>query len=389
MNAIIIEENNQSKELILNILKNIQDINLLNAFDNFSNDINYNDVDLIIFNITSKNSNEVLEKIADLKNQFKNINFIALSYEINSQLVNNTLKYGVNDFLLKPILPSILEASIKKLNITEEKKAKTISFFSNKGGVGKTSLITNLAWEIYQKTQEKICILDLSFNCENANTFLNIEQKYNSDYILSNLSNLNEQSFLNLLGKYKESQIYIFETQEEITSEIKYNPQTITKIINSFKNIFDYILIDTTNLINETNVSILNNSDLILLLALNNQISTKNCQKCYELFDKIGYSDDKIKLIINRFIENKEFTLNDIKNELQKEIFGIIPNNYLTLVDAINLGSNVQEVNPQSNIAKAYSKLAQDILNIDFEALNSKANYNHGIFNLLKKMGEE
>ena len=107
------------------------------------------------------------------------------------------------------------------------------------------------------------------------------------------------------------------------------------------------------------------------------------------MFDKIGYSDDKIKLIINRFIENQEFTLDDIEQKLQKKVFMAIPNNYLTLIDAINLGQNVNETNPQSNIAKAYSKLAQNILDIDFESLNIKVNYNHGIFNLLNKMGEE
>ena len=289
---------------------------------------------------------------------------------------------------MKPILPNILEASINKIN-SKEKKAKTISVFSNKGGVGKTSLITNLAWEIYKKTNEKICILDLSFNCENAGLFLNIKPKYDIDHILSNLSNLNEKSFLSLLANYKESKIYLLETQNELTSEIKFNPQLINKIINSLKNIFDYILIDTTNLINETNVSILNNSDLIIMLALGNQTALKNCQKCYELFDKIGYNDDKIRLVINRFIDNNELTIKNIEDILNKKVFNTIPNNYLTLIDAINLNSNTGETNPQSNIAKAYSKIAQSILEIDFTNLNSKTNQNHGIYNLLKKMGEE
>ena len=155
------------------------------------------------------------------------------------------------------------------------------------------------------------------------------------------------------------------------------------KIINLLKNIFDYIIVDTTNIINETTVSIFSTCDLILLLGLTNTTSIKNWQKCYELFDKIGYNNDKIKLIINRYIQNQD------ESNINREIFAKIPNNYLTLSDAINQGKCVSELNPQSNIAKAYQKLTNDILSIDFETINSNKNYNHGIFNILRRMGEE
>lgn len=384
MKTIVIDKNAQSRKLILNNLENIENVEILGEFDEFSSEINFKDVNLVIFDIDSKNSNEILEKISFLKAQYENLNFIATSYEINSVLVSKTLNLGVCDFLLKPIIQTVIENSIKKINYIKEKKAKTICVFSNKGGVGKTSIVTNLAWEIYEKTNDKICILDLSFNSEDVSTFLKIEQKFNLDYILSNLENSNEELLLSLIGKYKESKIYLLEAQEEIMPEIKYTPQEIAKIINSLKNIFDYIIIDTSSILNEINMSIFNNSDLIMLISSMNLASIKNTKKCCELFDKIGYNDDKIKLIINRFIENEEFNLNN----LNKEIFAKIPNNYLTLIDAINVGQNVKEINPQSNIAKAYSKLAQDILEIDFSNLDS-SNYNHGIFNLLKRMGEE
>lgn len=386
MKTIVIDENIQSKELLINNLKNIENVEIIGNFDNFNSDeINFSCAELILFDINSKNCDEIVNKIAFLKSQFENLNFIALSYEINSQMVTKILNAGANDFLLKPILANILETSIKKLANNENKKAKTLTVFSSKGGVGKTSLITNLAWEIYQKTNAKICILDLSFSSDDASVFLNVESKLDFNNILSNLENLNKEAFLSTLSKYQDSKVYILKAQSDFLFELNFTPQKIAKIINSLKNIFDYILIDTTNLINEQNVSIFNCSDLILLLTTTNATSIKNCLKSYELFDKLSYSNDKIKLIVNRFIETEDYTL----NEVREKIFATIPNNYLTLVDSINQAKNVGQTNPQSNIAKAYKKIAQEILNIDFLNLNSKVNYNHGIFNLLKKMGEE
>ena len=233
-------------------------------------------------------------------------------------------------------------------------------------------------------------MLDFSFNSQDINTFLNLESKFDINYIYSNIENSDEKLFLSLLNQYKDTSLYVFSTNENINVDFNFTPEITTKIINSLKNIFNWIIIDTSSIINETSVSIINNSDIVLLLGLLNLSSIRNCQKCYELFDNIGYKDDKIKLIVNRFIENSELTINDIKNTLDKNVFYKIPNNYLTLIDAINIGATVEETNPQSNIAKAYKDLAHEILNIDFMSIKEKekTNYNHGIFNLLRRMGE-
>ena len=396
INTVVIDEQNNSKELMFSFLKNIENINVVNGFDDFNlENINLKEIDLIIFDIKSSNSDEILEKIRKIKSINNKILFIATSYEINSELVSKTLKEeNIKDFILKPILANILENAIKKIqNIKENKfnaKANTICVFSNKGGVGKTSTAVNLAYEIAQKTNEKVCLLDFSFNSQDINTFLNLESKFDINYIYSNIENSDEKLFLSLLNQYKDTSLYVFSTNENINVDFNFTPEITTKIINSLKNIFNWIIIDTSSIINETSVSIINNSDIVLLLGLLNLSSIRNCQKCYELFDNIGYKDDKIKLIVNRFIENSELTINDIKNTLDKNIFYKIPNNYLTLIDAINIGATVKETNPQSNIAKAYKDLAHEILNIDFMSIKEKerTNYNHGIFNLLRRMGE-
>lgn len=386
--TVIIDKNIQSLELLENNLKNINDIELLGKYENLSDINNLSEIDLIIFDINSKDSVEILNKTKEYKEKKLNLKFIALSYEINSELVSKTLSSSVDDFLLKPVIPNILETSINKLTKTPFKKANTITVFSNKGGVGKTSCAINLAYEIQKETKEKVCVLDLSFNSEDACVFLNVEQKFDIDYILANIENANKELLLSLIGKYNNSDLYILEAQENINPELKYTSQKINKIINSLKNIFDYLIIDTSSVVNEVNISILNNSDLILLIGLANMASIRHCQKCYELFDKIGYNNDKIKLILNRYIKDQEITLKDFEESIGKQVFETIPNNYLTLIDSINLGRSVGDVNPQSNIAKAYIKIANEILKLDFADLQTKTNYNHGIFNLLQRMGE-
>ncbi len=395
INVIISDKFQNSKDFLTSYAKKNKDIVIIGVFDDINSVLNskqnLDEADLIIFDISSENSIETLEIIKKLKDKYKNLNFIATSYEINSELVTKTLKEGVREFLLKPLIPNILESAIKKItndkNNIKPKNANTICVFSNKGGVGKTSIAVNVAYEIAQKTGEKVCLLDLSFNSEDIATFLNIEPKFSIDFILNNIETSDEKLLLSLMNKYEDTSLYIFSPQNDINLNLKYTPHSTNKIINSLKHIFSYIVIDTASVIDETSVSIINNSDLILLIGMLNLASIRNMQKCRELFDNMGYKNDKIKLIINRYIENSEISTKDIEKTVGKEIFQKIPNNYLTLIDAINIGKTVKEINPQSNIAKAYDNLAKEIINTDFLNIASKQ-YNHGVFNLLRRMGE-
>ena len=114
--TVIIDKTNNSKETISAFLKNIDDIEFLASFNEFKDfNLNPRDVDLIIFDVDLKNSNTIIKEISKLKEQNSKLNFIALSYEINSELTTSILKEGVKDFLLKPVIPNILEASIKKI----------------------------------------------------------------------------------------------------------------------------------------------------------------------------------------------------------------------------------------------------------------------------------
>ena len=108
--TILIENNENSKKMISSYLKNIENIDFICSFDDFNslNNENLKDIDLVIFDINSKNLEEILKKVSSFKKDFENLNFIATSYEINSSLVVKVLAANVKDFLLKPLIENIL-----------------------------------------------------------------------------------------------------------------------------------------------------------------------------------------------------------------------------------------------------------------------------------------
>lgn len=387
--TILIENNENSKKMISSYLKNIENIDFICSFDDFNslNNENLKDIDLVVFDINSKNLEEILKKVSSFKKDFENLNFIATSYEINSSLVVKVLAANVKDFLLKPLIENILRASIEKIKTKkEEKKAKIFSIFSSKGGVGKTSLALNLAYDISDYTKEKTCLLDLNLNSDSL-SFLSLNSNFDINNLIHNFEKMNDNELLNHFTHYQNSNLYFLNFNCNFNQNFNLTTSSIIKAINVLKKVFSYVIIDTNSILDEKNAEIFNLSDLILFIGLHNITSIKMSGKFFEMLNKTDFKTDKIKFILNRSLKNAEINYKDIEEIIKKPVFYEIPNNYLTLIDAINSAKLVLETNPNSNISKAYYSLAQKLVEYSRLLLNEE-NINHGFLNLIQRMGE-
>ena len=61
-----------------------------------------------------------------------------------------------------------------------------LSVFSNKGGIGKTSIASNLALELARITKENVALVDLNFQLGDITSFLDMKPSFNISYMLQN-----------------------------------------------------------------------------------------------------------------------------------------------------------------------------------------------------------
>ena len=99
----------------------------------------------------------------------------------------------------------------------------------------------------------------------------------------------------------------------------------------------------------------------MFLVTIVNLPALRNCQRCLDLFEKLGYPDEKIQVLINRYMENDEISVDDVVKLLKKQIYWKIPNNYFALMASINKGVLLSELNSSSNVAQSYRDLAMHV----------------------------
>ncbi|EKE02829.1 MAG: Response regulator receiver protein [uncultured bacterium] len=364
--VIIIESNDNARH---HLKKKLEDFNFINIIGDFNNlTAGYSAIiqerPPIVFIDISDNCDLALEIIEKINLQHRSCIIHVTSAENNPDIVIKALRSGAREYLSKPINVADLSKALDKAKMLiyseheDGMSGKIFTIFSNKGGIGKTTMAANLALSLAEVTGKRVALLDLNLQLGDITTFLDLTPSFDIAYIAAHLNRIDESFLLSSLEKYKDKDLYVLadppylEQGEEITSE------QISSVLSIMKSVFSYIVVDTSSSFDSKTLCALDASDSVLLVSMINLPSIRNTQRCLDLFSRLDYSDKKIKLIINRYLPNEEITVEDVEDALGHPVYWKIPNNYFIVMSAINRGMPIVKIDPSSNISQNFYELA-------------------------------
>lgn len=364
--TIIISEQKMLKEVIKLYLQECDEFDLLEECSDFSeiyNTISSLPKSVLIVDIKSS-PDKYYDFINKISTDCPNSRIIAIYENPTIDAIVKIMRSGAKEVLSSPVIKTEFYDTLKRikeqLNEDYQKvnRCRMVTVFSNKGGIGKTSIASNLALELAKTTKENVALIDLNFQLGDITTFMDLKPSFNISYMLKNLDKLNKDFLLNTLEKYKNTSLYVLADPPYFKQAEDISPKQVTKLFDILKESFSYIVVDTDSTFDGKTITALDNSDMVFLVTIVNLPALRNCQRCLDLFEKLGYDDEKVQIVVNRYMENDEIKADDVEKLLNKEIYWKIPNNYFSLMAAINKGVLVSEINASSNVAQSYRELA-------------------------------
>ena len=312
--------------------------------------------------------NEVLDVISKIYKNDNKCKIILTVKNATAELIIKAMKLGAKDIISKPYIKREFIETVNKLvnqinYKSEDVNTKVISIFSNKGGIGKTTIAVNLAIETENITKEPTVIVDFNSQFGDVSTFLNVKTNFGISYLLNNKDKINRDFLLSNLPRYnKAKNLYVLSDLFSLNDVKDLTLENVQDIIDALKSAFTYIIIDLTNVFDLKTMKILDNSDEILLPIVANIPNLRNCNRCLDLFKKIGYDDNKVKLILNRVTPNDEIKSDKIEKTLEKRIYIKLINDYFIVMSAINRGVGIDVIDSESDISKSFHKLAYSLI---------------------------
>lgn len=368
--VFVLDRNENSREIIKSFIENldfVSEVKLYGDYNKGYEDIKLAENPLVILDISEDFAG--LDEIAGkLKLVTSKIIITSVNYSTNT--IIKALRLGAKEFLPKPVLREDLVRVLSMLASifpeNEVSQSKIITVYSNKGGIGKTTIAVNLAAELAKVTKDKVALVDLNLQLGDISTFLNLNPPFDVNYVIRRLIDKEENILIKGFEKYKDLSLYVLSDPSYIEQSESITTQQITTLFSALKKVFPYIVVDMSSNIDPISLKILDSSDWIMFTTIVNIPAIRNAQRCLNLFRSRKYPSNKVKIVINRYMENDEIKIEDIENTLGESVYWKIPNNYFTIMEAINKGVSISEVNAESNIGNSFrdfaAKVSDDII---------------------------
>jgi pilus assembly protein CpaE len=241
-------------------------------------------------------------------------------------------------------------------------RGKIIAVSSNKGGVGSTTLATNLASNLTGRNKS-VCLVDLVLQFGSVTSFLNIDASYTILDLAKNVKRIDPLLLDGSLVKHS-SGVRVLAEPFYAEDARKITPSDIDEILDVLAQSFDFVVVDTAKEFDEMLALVLDKAGLILFVTEMDVPSLKSAHRAFELFERMGIYDKKIRLILNRYVKSKLMSLESVEKALGVKVFWTLPNNYPTAIAAVNQGLSIEESDPRSDIADSYAGLTAAVLEV-------------------------
>lgn len=300
---------------------------------------------------------------------------IIMSVQGENEYLRKAMTAGARDFLNKPFSSDDLITTILKTydmesqrrqrsNITkvkEEVKSKIITVFSTKGGVGKTTLASNLAVSIARTTKKRVALVDLDLQFGDIAIMLNASVKNTISDIIKEINQLDSDVVEDYMVTHF-SGVRVLpapikpEYAEYITSS------HVEKILNTLKDRYHYIIVDTSASFHETVLQALDMSDRILMMSTLDLPTIKNVKAGLDVMETLHYPKEKINIVLNKASEQFGIKYKDFESTLKHHIWAFIPEDSQTVITSANKGFPFVMTRTETKVAKAVFSITNDLV---------------------------
>ena len=313
---------------------------------------------------------ENAEKDFDLVRSIINLNtfkeVFLTSTRSDPSILVQAIRVGAKNFFPQPLAePEVKEAlkgfkeRVKQIEEPEAKGGQIIDLIGSKGGVGVTTIAVNLAANLLElEGIRSVALVDMNLLTGEIPIFLDVDPPYHWGEIVKNISRLDSTYLMSILTSHS-SGIYVLPSPSHLDGNFLADPGVIEHLLALMKDVFDFIIIDGGQPLDDIALHILELSDEVLLVGVMTLPCLANMNKILRTFSELGYlSKEKVKIVMNRYLKKSEISLKEAQRSIDKAIFWQIPNDFITTNSAINQGKLLTQLSPKSSVNVSLKNMA-------------------------------
>jgi pilus assembly protein CpaE len=289
------------------------------------------------------------------------------SHSRDPDFLIKVMKLRTGGFIPLPLNRQEFLTTLGRLQAEKEKPqgqgySQILAVTGTKGGVGTTSIATNLAVALAAAMPGGVILVDLARPFAHVGQFLDLECKHTIKDLVESADNLDPVFVKKIVQKHKSKlEVLLSYPDYHLEAPAVPDPRSLDKIFATLRKSYTWVVVDMGIWLDQFYARVLQEADQILLVTQLALPDLQNMKAIRVLFSKWDLDEDKVKVLVNRYAKNYALGLKDIENVLQQPISYTLPSDFPALNEAINQGEPLGTMAPRSKLWRRLEQLAGEL----------------------------
>lgn len=271
---------------------------------------------------------------------FRNERFATEGEE--SSAIIEAMRARVADFLRRPLSTAEVQQLLDRVQLQHSRVrrdlGKVISFVSNKGGAGKSTIAVNTAVALAQRHPEQVLLIDTSLQLGVAAMMVDVTPRTTIVDAIRESHRLDE-TLVRQLATPTENGLHLFAAPPDAVEASHVDDEGLTRIISLARRTYDYVIVDTYPMLDSVIMAALDFSDLVYVVFHATVPGVVGTAHFIEVLKRVGVGDDRQRIVLNYTMPKAPAALrvSDVEERLNRDIEHVFPFQK-KLLTALNTG---------------------------------------------------
>ena len=302
---------------------------------------------------------------------------VVFSSEANLRSMRQTMVSGASDYLQEPLDVDELESALIRVLERKEREGMRrrgelddpvptgtiITVFGAKGGIGKTTISSNLAIALATEAHQSVALVDMDTRFGDVAITMDIPVERSIADLARNLDNVDRSTLRDYMVEH-ESGVFILPAPTRPSDWRNLNARHIRDVVDVLAQTHDFVVLDTPGTFNEIVAAAIEVGTMVLLVTTLDMASIKDTVLALEmLHERFGNDDERIKIVLNRAGVDTGVRERDVEATLDAPLWWRIPQDN-DVVKAAQLGRPIVMSRPNSKVATEIREMSRALAGV-------------------------